>query len=65
MEVKLEQAEKAFSPIWMTESGIVTAVNLWQLWKAKSFICVTESGIVKELSPFPTAYRNNSVPSFE
>ena len=48
------QAEKAQSPILVTEFGMVTDVKLVQLWKALCPILVTEFGIstdVKLLQP--------------
>ena len=49
IEVRSEQPEKAFSPMAVTELGIVTEVRLTQSEKADSPILVTELGIVTEV----------------
>jgi len=50
-EVRLEQPEKALSPIEVTELGMVTEVSLEQSSKACSPMEVTELGIITEVSP--------------
>ena len=44
--MRREQPEKALSPMFVTEFGIVTDVKLLQPKKAKLLILVTEFGIV-------------------
>ncbi len=50
-DVKLEQFQKALSPIDVTELGMVRDVKLEQFQKALSPIDVTELGMVRDVKP--------------
>ena len=56
IDVKPLQPEKAFSPILVTEFGIVTDVKPLQLEKAPSLILVTEFGMVIDVKPLQLLY---------
>ena len=56
IDVKPLQPEKAFSPINVTEFGIVTDVKPLQLEKAPSLILVTEFGMVIDVKPLQLLY---------
>ena len=51
IDVRLEQSSNTLSPMFVTESGMLTKVSPSQLWNAHFPILVTELDMLMDLSP--------------